>query len=78
MRHVILSSVASLAAPLFRFYLINGSVFGEKVIGHKICLDFFLQLLCKTFLILRILQRDIVINVNTSSCKVSVILVRFQ
>jgi hypothetical protein len=31
--------------------------------------------LSKTFLILIIIQRDIVINVKTSSCKVSVILV---
>ena len=39
---------------------------------------FSLQLLSKTFLILREIQRDIVINVETSLCKVLVILVGFS
>jgi hypothetical protein len=39
---------------------------------------FSLQLLCKSFLVLRRIQRDIVINVKTSSCTVPVILVGFQ
>jgi hypothetical protein len=33
---------------------------------------FSLQLLSETFLILRIIRRDIVINMKTTSCKVSV------
>jgi hypothetical protein len=40
--------------------------------------DFSLQLLSETFFILRRIQRDIVINVQTSLCKVLVILVGFQ
>jgi hypothetical protein len=32
----------------------------------------------KIFLILRIIQRDIIINVNTSACEVIAILVGFQ
>jgi hypothetical protein len=39
--------------------------------------SFSLQLMSETFLILRIIQRDIIINVHRSSCKVPVILVRF-
>ena len=38
---------------------------------------FSLQLLSETFLIVGIIQRDIVINVKTSSCKVPVTLVGF-
>ena len=41
------------------------------------CILIFLQLLLETYLILRIIQRDIVINVEKSSCKVPVILVGF-
>ena len=41
------------------------------------CVLIFSTVLCKTFLILRIIQRDIVINVETFSCKVPVILVGF-
>jgi hypothetical protein len=39
--------------------------------------SFSLQLLSKTFFILRRIQRDIAINVKTSSCKVPVIIVEF-
>ena len=38
---------------------------------------FSLQLVSKTFLILKIIQRDIVKNIETSSCKVAVIRVGF-
>jgi hypothetical protein len=41
-------------------------------------LIFILQILCETFLILRRIQRDIVINVHRSSCKVAVTLVTFE
>jgi hypothetical protein len=34
---------------------------------HKICFDFFLQLLSETFLILRITERDMIKNVYWSS-----------
>jgi len=39
---------------------------------------FSLQLLSETFFILRRIQRDVIINVHWSSCKVTVILVRFH
>jgi len=37
---------------------------GGGEIEHKMCFDFFLQLLSETFLILRIIQRDIFIHVR--------------
>ena len=42
------------------------------------CFLFSLKLLFETLLIIRRIQRDIVIEVKTSSCKLSVIFVRFQ
>ena len=61
----------------FRHYLINGTIFGKKLLNIKCAFWFYLQRLFETFLILRTIQRDIVINVNTSSCKVPIILVGF-
>jgi hypothetical protein len=59
-------------------YLINGTFFGKKKITErKMCVWFSLQLLFEIFLILKTIQRDIVINVKTSSCKVPVILFGF-
>ena len=44
---------------------------------QKSVFRFSLQFLSKTFLILRILHRDIAINIHTSPCKVPVIPLRF-
>jgi hypothetical protein len=43
----------------------------------KCVFSFSLHIVSTTFLILKIMQRDIVKNVETSSCKVPVILVGF-
>ena len=56
---------------IFRRYLINDSTFGKQLLN----ITCVLQLLFKTFFILRIIQRDTVINVKTPSRKVPVILV---
>jgi len=40
-----------------------------------LCFDFLYKLLSETFLILRIIERDMIINGQRSSCKVPVILV---
>ena len=50
---------------------------GKQLLNIKCVFWFSLQLLSEKFLILSRIQRDIVINVKTCSCKVSVILVRF-
>ena len=45
--------------------------------GHKTCFLIFSPTLSETFLILRRIERDMIINVIVSSCKVPFILVRF-
>jgi hypothetical protein len=62
---------------IFRHYLINGTIFEKKVAEHKMSVLIFSTTLLEIFLILRRIQRDIVISVKTSSCKVPVILVGF-
>ena len=62
---------------IFRHYVINGAIFLKKLLNIKCVFWFSLQLLSKTFLILSRIERDIVINVKTPSCKVPVILVGF-
>jgi hypothetical protein len=62
---------------IFRHYLINGTILAKYVLNIKCVFWFSLQLLSKTFLILRRIRRDIVINVKSYSCKVPVILVGF-
>ena len=61
-----------------RHYLIDGKILREKLLNVKCVFWFSLQILAKTFLILKRIQRNIVINVKTSLCKVPVILVGFQ
>jgi hypothetical protein len=60
---------------IFRHYLTKSTIFGGgggKLLNIKCVFWFSIELL-----ILRRIQRDIVMNVKKSSCKVSVILVRF-
>ena len=52
---------------IFQHDLINGTIFGKVSLNIK-CV-FSLQFLSKILLILRRIQRDIVIKVKTSSCK---------
>ena len=48
---------------------------GEKVIEHKKCVLIFpKKILSETFLTIRRIWRDIIINVHTTSCKVTVII----
>ena len=50
----------------------------KKIMEHKMCVLLFSTNFLVSFLILRTVERDIIINVQMSSCKVNVILVRFQ
>ena len=61
---------------IFRKYLMKGTIFGKTLMSIKCVFWFSLQLLFETFFILRRIQRDIVINMNISSCKVPFILDR--
>jgi hypothetical protein len=54
---------------IFGYYHINRTIFGEKLFNTKCEFWFSLHLLFQIFLILNIIQRDIVINFETSSYK---------
>ena len=71
MRHIVLSYVVCLDVPYFSTLSHKWHNFWKKVIEHKMCV---------LILILRIpvIQRDIVINLHRSSCRVPVILVILQ
>jgi hypothetical protein len=64
----ILSVVASQSSPyFFPHYLINGIFFKKNFIEHEFVFSFYLQIiLSETFLIVRKVQLDIIINVNRS------------
>ena len=62
---------------MFLHYLINGTIFGKKLLNIKCMFWFSPQILSEIFLILRRIQGRVIINVHWSSCKEPVILVRF-
>ena len=71
MRRIIWSSVVY---RIFPHYFIKGAIFGGKIMKY-VCF-YSLQVWFETFLIIRRIQRDMIINICTSSCKVAIILVR--
>jgi len=72
-----LSSVACLPPPYFSTLSHKQLDFQKKVTEYKMCvLIFFTN--TETFLILRRIQLDTIINVHKSSYKLPVILVRFK
>jgi len=73
MRSIILSSLARLVLPYFSTLFSKRHDFRLKVMNIK-CFHFFLRVLSETFLVLRVIRRDAIINVRTSSCKVPVII----
>jgi hypothetical protein len=77
-RRTILSSVACPAVPYFSTSHKRHDFRKENVIEHKMCvLIFSTAFLPGTFLIEKIIQRDTIIYVRRSSCKIPFILVRF-
>jgi hypothetical protein len=58
-------------------YLTNNKNLGESNIEQEACALIFSGTLCEAFLILRIVQRDIALNVLRCLCQVPVFLVRF-
>jgi len=77
MRHMILSSVVCLAVPYISTFLITGMICVKKILNIICVFLFSVQILSEIFLILRIIQKDIIINVHISSCKAHIIRVRF-
>jgi hypothetical protein len=78
MHHIILSYVACPAVQYFSTLSHEFTIFRKKSLLNIKCVFWFsLQLLCKTPPILRRIQWGIIVNVHRSSCKVSIILVRF-
>jgi hypothetical protein len=77
MRCIILTSVACLAVPYLSTLSHKRHGFRENVTEQKMCVLIFSTILSQIFLILRRIQRDIVINLNRSSSTVPVVLARF-
>jgi hypothetical protein len=72
----VLSSAACPAVHYFSHYRTNGKIFEKKLLNTQCVFCFSLRLLPETFLILRT-ERDKIINVYWSSCKLLATLVRF-
>ena len=70
-------SAAPLASPHFSTLAHKAHDFWKKDTEHKMCFLYFLYNFYLKHVILKKIQRDIAINVETSSCKVPFILVRF-
>ena len=62
---------------IFPHYLIKGAIFGKKIIECKMSVLMFSMFLLEKILIVRRVPSDIIINVQASSRKVCVILVRY-
>jgi len=72
---------SSVGCPVyFPHYLINGIIFGEKSLNiKKNCFDFLYNFFFpETLLILRRNERDMIKIVYWTSCKVPVIVARFE
>jgi hypothetical protein len=77
MRPIILLSMACRAVKDSSILSHKRYGFREKVFERKMFVLIFSTTLSEIFLILIIIQRDIIINIHSSLCEVPVILVRF-
>ena len=77
MRCSMLSSVVCPAVPSFSTLSHKQHDFRKMLLNIKCVFGFSVQLLSETYIIVGITERDIVVNVHRSSCKVPVVLLRF-
>jgi hypothetical protein len=77
-RLILLLSVTCLAAQCLSTLSYKRQGLRKKFIEHKMCVLIFSTNQSETFLILRRIQRNIIIIVNWSTCEVRVILVMFS
>ena len=71
--------ICSLSASTIFFNITSWKIrLSERVIEHKMCVLSFSTSLSETFPILRRIYRESIVNVNSSACKVAVILLQLQ
>jgi len=75
---IIVRRVACLAVPYFSTYFHKWHFFRKRLLNVKCVFWYSPQLLSKKFPTLRIIQRNIITNVYTSSCKVRLFLLDFN
>jgi len=76
MPHFIICGLTG-SAVFFPRYLINGTIKDKALLIIKCVFAFSIQILHAIVLILRIIELEVIKNMHWSSCKVSIILVRF-
>ena len=78
MHRIIFSFVVCVAVPCFSTLPHKGTIFRKIYRVQFECFDFLYNFLSVSFLILRRIHWHIITNTHRTSCKVSVILLRFQ
>jgi hypothetical protein len=63
---------------IFLHYVTNGTIFGKRLIEHKMCVLIFSTNLSETLFAFKIIQRDIVINALRLHVKYSLFLSHFN
>jgi hypothetical protein len=77
MCHIISSYVGYSAPPYFSTLSHKRHDFRKNFTENRHCVLIFSSSLSEIFFVLRMIERNIIININRTSCKVPIILVRF-